>query len=69
MHEIINNVTKNFQLQLQEKNRKIEYLLNAGNDVIEADEVHFSNVISNLIDNAIKYSKENLTIKIITHQH
>ena len=38
-----------------------------GNDVIEADEVHFSNVISNLIDNAIKYSKENLTIKIITH--
>jgi two-component system phosphate regulon sensor histidine kinase PhoR len=67
LHELINNVTRNFQLQLQEKNSKIEYLLNAGNDVIEADEVHFSNVISNLIDNAIKYSKENLTIKIITH--
>ncbi len=67
LHELIYNVTKNFQLQLQEKNSKIEYLLNAGNDVIEADEVHFSNVISNLIDNAIKYSKENLTIKIITH--
>ena len=67
VHEIINNVANNFQLQLQEKNSKIEYLLNAGNDVIEADEVHFSNVISNLIDNAIKYSKENLTIKIITH--
>lgn len=67
LHELINNVTKNFQLQLQEKNSKIEYLLNAGNDIIEADEVHFSNVISNLIDNAIKYSKENLIIKIITH--
>ena len=67
LHELINNVTKNFQLQLQEKNSKIEYLLNAGNDTIEADEVHFSNVISNLIDNAIKYSKENLIIKIITH--
>ncbi|HYJ62825.1 MAG TPA: HAMP domain-containing sensor histidine kinase [Parafilimonas sp.] len=67
LHELIYNVTKNFQLQLQEKNSKIEYLLNAGNDVIEADEVHFSNVISNLIDNAIKYSKENLIIKIITH--
>ena len=67
LHELINNVTKNFQLQLQEKNSKIEYLLNAGNDVIEADEVHFSNVISNLIDNAIKYSKENLILKIITH--
>ena len=67
VHEIIQNVTKNFQLQLQDKKSKIEYLLNAGNDVIEADEIHFSNVISNLIDNAIKYSKENLTIKIITH--
>ena len=67
LHELIYNVTNNFQLQLQDKNSKIEYLLNAGNDVIEADEVHFSNVISNLIDNAIKYSKENLTIKIITH--
>ena len=29
VHELINNVTKNFQLQLQEKNSKIEYLLNA----------------------------------------
>ncbi len=67
VHELIKNVTNNFQLQLQDKNSKIEYLLNAGNDMIEADEVHFSNVISNLIDNAIKYSKENLIIKIITH--
>ncbi|HVX28787.1 MAG TPA: HAMP domain-containing sensor histidine kinase [Parafilimonas sp.] len=67
LHELINNVTNNFQLQLQDKNSKIEYLLNASNDMVEVDEVHFSNVISNLIDNAIKYSKENLAIKIITH--
>ena len=33
---------------------------------IKADEVHFSNLVSNLLDNAIKYSKENLEIKIST---
>ena len=67
LHELLKNVASNFQLQLQEKNGRIEYLLNASNDMIEADEVHFTNIISNLIDNAIKYSKENLTLKFITH--
>jgi two-component system phosphate regulon sensor histidine kinase PhoR len=32
--------------------------------VIEADEVHFSNLINNLMDNAVKYSKENVPPKI-----
>ena len=67
LHDLLYTVTNNFQLQLQDKNGKIEYLLNASNDLIEADEVHFSNVISNLIDNAIKYSNDNLVLKIITH--
>ena len=66
-HELIKNVAHNFQLQLQDKNGKIEYLLNASNDVVEADEVHLTNVISNLIDNSIKYSKDNLVLKVITH--
>ena len=67
LHELLHKVTENFQLQLQEKNGKLEYLLNASNDIVDADETHFSNLISNLVDNAIKYSKENLIIKIVTH--
>ncbi len=38
----------------------------AKNDMIMADEVHFTNIINNLLDNAIKYSKENLCIKLST---
>src|SRR6185295_7904765 len=38
----------------------------AAKDLILADEVHFTNLISNLLDNAVKYSKDNLQIKICT---
>jgi two-component system phosphate regulon sensor histidine kinase PhoR len=54
-------------LQLQEKGANIQLLLNARNDLVKADEVHFTNLFSNLIDNAIKYSKEQLSIVISTH--
>ena len=57
-HHIIKEVVENFTLQLEEKNGKAELMLNAESDFIDADEVHFANLINNLIDNAIKYSKE-----------
>ena len=71
VHEVIKDVVDNFALQLEEKNGKAELLLNAANDLIMADEVHFSNLINNLIDNAVKYSKENtpLLLKITTQSN
>ena len=71
VHEIIKDVADNFALQLEEKKGRAELLLNAENDLINADEVHFSNLINNLIDNAIKYSKENtpIYVKITTQSN
>ena len=68
VHDVIRDVLENFTLQLQHKHGKAELNLNAANDLISADEVHFTNLISNLIDNAIKYSKDNqdLYLKIST---
>lgn len=66
-HRIITDVMDNFGLQLQEKKGRANLQLNARHDLMEADEVHFTNLISNLVDNAIKYSKDNLLIKISTH--
>jgi len=66
-HSVIQEAMENFQLQLEGKGGKSELQLNAKNDMIEADEVHFMNLITNLIDNAVKYSKENLLIRISTH--
>jgi len=67
IHEMIEKVMDNYKLQLQNKTATVQLLLNAKNDQINGDEVHFSNLISNLVDNAIKYSKDQLNIKISTH--
>jgi two-component system phosphate regulon sensor histidine kinase PhoR len=67
VHQVITDIIDNYQLQLKEKNGDIVLHLNAKNDFIKADEVHFTNLISNLIDNSIKYSKDNPKLVIATH--
>ncbi len=67
VHDVIKEVVGNFELQLQERQGKVELLLNAANDVILADETHFTNMVNNLVDNAVKYSRETLLIRITTH--
>ncbi|MGC8749438.1 sensor histidine kinase [Hydrotalea sp.] len=66
VHDLIRKVIDNYQLQLNEKNAKVILQLNAKNDLLLVDEVHFSNLLSNLVDNAIKYSQEQPVIKITT---
>ena len=65
-HDLITSALNNIQLQVEEKNGKLEVKLEAEKDIILADEVHFTNLINNLLDNAVKYSKENLQIKLST---
>ena len=66
-HELINKAINNINLPIAEKNGQLEIHLNAKNDLIMADEVHFTNLINNLLDNAVKYSKtEGLLVKITT---
>lgn len=65
-HDLIISALNNINLQVEEKGGKIDVELGAENDLIMADEVHFTNLINNLLDNAVKYSKENLHIKLTT---
>lgn len=68
VNEVIRRVMDNFKLQLEEIHAKVILQLEEGHDVAEADEVHFTNLISNLVDNAIKYSREKPVIRIQTHR-
>lgn len=64
VHTIIRDVADNFMLRLQEKQGSLQLDLNAQDDLIEGDEVHISNLINNLMDNAVKYSKDDVPPKI-----
>jgi len=64
VHTIIRDVADNFMLRLQEKQGSLEMDLGAEDDLIDGDEVHISNLVNNLMDNAVKYSKEAVPPKI-----
>ena len=69
VHELIRDVISNYTLQLQEIEGRIELDLNSDNDLVNGDVVHMRNLISNLVDNAVKYSKENLVLKISSYNN
>ncbi len=66
VHETIEQVLTNLSVQIEQKNGIVNLELEAENPAIEADEVHLTNIIYNLLDNANKYSPENPEITIRT---
>ncbi len=66
VHEVIHKVINNSKLQVDEANAELKENLKAAAHLIMADEVHFSNIIFNLLDNAIKYSERAPRILIST---
>ena len=51
---------------LRSRNGKLSSHLKANKTIVLGDQTHLSNVISNLIENAIKYSPNQPEIKIVT---
>lgn len=56
IHTLIHKVAESFQLLVKERNGSVKLLLNATNHQSYADGMHIENIISNLLDNANKYS-------------
>jgi len=63
---LIKEIVTNFSLRVTSKGGQITSKLNATNDVALIDEVHFTNVIFNLMDNALKYCDKPLLLTIET---
>jgi two-component system phosphate regulon sensor histidine kinase PhoR len=66
LHELIKNTEQIVHLRVQNDNGELNLHLNAKEPSILADKHHVESVISNIIDNAIKYRKEVPIIDIFT---
>jgi len=66
INTLINSVVLNFELRVKSKNGELTTDLKADPAIIKADEVHLTNVLFNLLDNAVKYSKDEPKIIIAT---
>jgi two-component system phosphate regulon sensor histidine kinase PhoR len=69
IHFVINEVIKNIRLQVEVKNGEIITDFNAKSNIVNADKIHVTNVIYNLVDNANKYSPEKPLIVIATESN
>lgn len=66
VNKMVETVVSNFELRVKNKNGKLKAEIEAVNPIIKGDEVHITNVIFNLLDNAVKYSKDVPEITIAT---
>jgi len=66
LHALIKSVSE--QMIMNDKGKKVELMLDfqAQNSIIKADKLHISNLITNLIDNSMKYSYDEVVITIHT---
>jgi two-component system phosphate regulon sensor histidine kinase PhoR len=69
LHDIIDKALRNSAIQIENRGGIITTDLKAKLPILEADEVHLTNIICNLLDNANKYSPETPKITISTENN
>ncbi len=59
------NIVNTFKLKVEKYGGKITARLDAMDAIVNVDEMHFTNVIFNLLDNAVKYRREDTPLNLV----
>ena len=65
VNELIKGVVNTFALKVERYNGKIDTELTAESPFVFADEMHITNVIFNLMDNAVKYKRPDVDLHLL----
>ena len=65
LNEMMESVAGTFTLRVEHTGGKIQTEVGAVDSIIYVDEMHFTNVIFNLLDNAIKYRKPDKPVNLL----
>jgi two-component system phosphate regulon sensor histidine kinase PhoR len=68
IHNIVDAAIQNIRIQVEKRNGKIETKYGAAYTLVYADEVHLTNIVFNLLDNANKYSDNTPVISVETSE-
>lgn len=66
LHDLVEDAITHVELLVEDRNGYIKLFLEAQKSSVLANETHFTNVIVNILDNAIKYSPDAPKIEIFT---
>ena len=66
LHEVLSSILQSFKIQVEKQGGTLTCLLNATSPVVMADKLHLTNILHNLVDNAIKYCNDTPQITIRT---
>ena len=65
LHALLTSVRDRFKLKLEEDGGKLDFRLESTDDIVLVDERLITNMFNNLVDNAIKYHRDNVPPSII----
>lgn len=63
--ELIYNVIRTFAINVQQVGGSIEEHLEADNPLVSVDETHYTNVIYNVMENALKYRRSDVNLELV----